>query len=421
MSATFTSTGDGSWGPAIGLPTSGDWGGATDIVYIDHAVTFGSDFNFGGVSGYTLVIRNGGSFVVTGAFTTNTTTITIEDGGTLTATNGLGANNNSGTFTVNGELNVTGGGVYQVANVWVIGSTGVLNITGDLNNDNSAMDMTVFGTVNVSEDANFHSGSYVVESGGSFTANGTTALIGNANVVNDGAMFFPNATAATKWSGSFDCDGSGDGVVDFGQNIGCAVCTGSTGSGTAGCYNNGTAPLPILLHYFEVSQTNDLLRFNWSTLQEIDNDYFTIEYSYNLSQFNTLIDGIVGAGNSLSPIDYYESHSKLFLYDVVYFRLKQTDFDGVTSVSDIVPIKISKAGNSLLAYPNPVSSVLHVEISNENDTFDATLENSTGTIIEQFVIENGRHQLHVSHIPNGLYLLRVQDLDMAPLKVIIQK
>lgn len=423
MAATYTSTGNGTWGPGRGLPSNGYWGGATDIVYIDHAITFGSNFTFGGSSGYTLVIRNGGSLTITGKFTSNNGTITIDDGATLTASNGLAANNNSGTFTINGDMNITGGGITQVANEWIIGSTGTLDITGDLNNDNSSMDMTVHGTVNVSGNANFHSGSYEIASGGSFTASGTSAVIGNAYLVNEGTMSFPNATTVTKWSGSFDCDGtSTSGTVTFGQNIDCSTyCTGSSGSGNSGCYSNGDTPLPIELSYFSAKEEEEFVVFNWETITEQQNDFFSIEYSYDAVNFTAIIDWIEGAGDSYESIKYEASYPAMFSQEIVYFRLKQTDYDGTTSYSEIVPVLLSVTDLGVFVYPNPVSSEVLIQIEDVENTYKATLVNPMGiNDNNEFEITNGSIVLDLSDYQEGVYFLHVEGLGVLPKKVVVK-
>lgn len=423
VAATYTSTIGGTWGAGVGLPATGYWGGATDIVYIDHAITHTGNITFGGSAGYTLVIRNGGSLTVTGTFTSNNGTITIDNGGTFTAANGLGANNNSGTFTIDGDMNITSGGITQVANEWIIGSTGSLNITGNLNNDNSAMDMTVYGTVNVSGNSNFHSGSYVIASGGSFTSSGTTAVIGNANLVNEGSMSFPNATTVTEWSGSFDCDGTSTaGTVTFGQNIDCsAYCTGSTGSGTSGCYSNGSTPLPIELNFFKAKEEDEFIYFNWETLTEQQNDFFSIEYSYDAIGFTSIIDWMEGAGDSYESIKYEASYPAVFSQDIVYFRLKQTDYDGVMSYSDIVPVFLSMTELGVFVYPNPVSTEVLIQIEDLENRYKAVLVNPMGINDKnEFEIRNGSLVIDLSDYQEGVYFLHVNGLGVLPKKIVVK-
>lgn len=93
-------------------------------------------------------------------------------------------------------------------------------------------------------------------------------------------------------------------------------------------------PLPIELLYFNATAENELVELSWSTASEINNDFFTIEYSNDLDDTNTIwtpIAMIDGAGNSNTPL-VYKFVDKPYLRDnntnVVFYRLKQTDIDG---------------------------------------------------------------------------------------------
>jgi len=109
-----------------------------------------------------------------------------------------------------------------------------------------------------------------------------------------------------------------------------------TGMKNFGKYSlaGSNSPLPIELLYFNATAENELVELSWSTASEINNDFFTIEYSNDLDDTNTIwtpIAMIDGAGNSNTPL-VYKFVDKPYLRDdntnVVFYRLKQTDFDG---------------------------------------------------------------------------------------------
>jgi len=93
-------------------------------------------------------------------------------------------------------------------------------------------------------------------------------------------------------------------------------------------------PLPIELLYFNATANNELVELSWSTASEINNDFFTIEYSNELAYNGTIwtpLFMIDGAGNSNTPL-IYTFIDRPYLRDnntnVVFYRLKQTDIDG---------------------------------------------------------------------------------------------
>ena len=120
----------------------------------------------------------------------------------------------------------------------------------------------------------------------------------------------------------------------------------------AGC-TAGVIILPIKLITFTGSSDKGINYINWSTLTEINNDYFTLEKSTDGKEWKTLVQ-VIGAGNSSQLIQYNaidENPEK----DKTYYRLKQTDFDGNFSYSNIVVLSSKiNAGDFISAvYPNP--------------------------------------------------------------------
>ena len=62
----------------------------------------------------------------------------------------------------------------------------------------------------------------------------------------------------------------------------------------------------------------------------------------------------------------------------------------------------------LVAWPNPVSEVLNVEL-NELRPVRADLFNSAGQRVRSVVLRSGRNAIDVSEFPAGVYLLRLAD------------
>jgi len=92
-------------------------------------------------------------------------------------------------------------------------------------------------------------------------------------------------------------------------------------------YGKTQSKLPIELVNFSLDKYNGNARVNWTTGSELNNDYFTIERSFDNYTWKE-IDRIDGAGNSSSLIDYSYIDKQFNLSNIVYYRLKQTDYDG---------------------------------------------------------------------------------------------
>ena len=108
--------------------------------------------------------------------------------------------------------------------------------------------------------------------------------------------------------------------------------------------------LPISLISFEGVKLNRENLISWKTASEMNNAYFTVERSVDGKYFETLIHAN-GAGIS-TEIKSYSFTDKNFQMGINYYRLRQTDFNGEYSFSEIVLIdnslvikKISKIIN----------------------------------------------------------------------------
>jgi len=109
--------------------------------------------------------------------------------------------------------------------------------------------------------------------------------------------------------------------------------------------------IPIVLESFKVKLDNNTAILDWVTLSEANNDFFTIEMSTNGIDFTSLGD-IKGAGNSRDRLEYrleYLLDENVKHLPFVYFRLKQTDFDGVSTYSDVIILSNDKSKKAYFA------------------------------------------------------------------------
>ena len=179
-------------------------------------------------------------------------------------------------------------------------------------------------------------------------------------------------------------------------------------------YYVGATVLPIKLLNFNANYIKESgnVVLDWTTISEINNDYFTIEKSIDGENFEVV--GIVdGAGNS-SEIKSYNSLDKNPIPGTSYYRLKQTDFDGEFEYSDLVPVKIEEVISNPTVYPNPITNNGVLEFNtNSTDVTVITIYDVSGRIIM-----NNKHttnkgvnkvQLATSELTNGMYFINIQN------------
>jgi hypothetical protein len=151
--------------------------------------------------------------------------------------------------------------------------------------------------------------------------------------------------------------------VDYG-GTGTANNTGSITSGPITSFKNKFAlgfppsPLPVNLISFQAVPVRNMVKCEWQTASEVNNDYFTIERSADGVNYSSIIK-IKGSGNSSTSHSYFaEDMQPLPGYS--YYRLKQTDFDGKIQVADPVTVRF-ETQTGFVFYPNPAAEAIHVK------------------------------------------------------------
>ncbi len=157
--------------------------------------------------------------------------------------------------------------------------------------------------------------------------------------------------------------------------------------------------LPIELTYFTAHESENAVVFDWQTASEINNDFFTVEYSLDGIQFNECaVEN--GNGTTSETHNYSVSVSSDSFYGVTYFRLKQTDFNGEYSYSNVILLDID-SNPSITLYPNP--AVDRITINGEFE--QAFFSNVYGRTVA--VQQDSDKTFNVSTLPSGLYYVTV--------------
>lgn len=163
--------------------------------------------------------------------------------------------------------------------------------------------------------------------------------------------------------------------------------------------------LPIELIDFTAILKENVVHLDWQTASETNNDYFTIERSQDLQNWE-LIATIDGAGNSTSTLSYSAQDFNP-LFGTSYYRLKQTDFDGNYEYFEIQSIDYSAAG-VLSLYPNPFNNSIKVQ-GPEGELEDIRFMNTLGQDLTSLVyikyIGENEALINTSKIRSGSYLI----------------
>ena len=170
-------------------------------------------------------------------------------------------------------------------------------------------------------------------------------------------------------------------------------------------------PLPIELMSFTGEATEIGNELQWQTMAEINNDYFVVEASKDASNF-IAIGNIDGAGNSVE-VNNYIYYDKLPLAATTYYRLKQVDFNGKFSYSDVISVRRIEEGEVVIS-PNPVKDVLNIELkTTQAGNYNFMVVDLLGAVIEKNVhLNKGTNNIKLdvfADLPQGFYMLKIMD------------
>ncbi len=174
--------------------------------------------------------------------------------------------------------------------------------------------------------------------------------------------------------------------------------------------SSDNAPLPVELLNFDAQwkdNTYTNVELEWQTASEINNDYFEIQRSRDaacyVSTYNPLnweiIATVNGNGNTNQTISYLEYDNAPYKNTTSYYRLKQVDFNGNYTYSDIKCVYPSVDVIEIISiYPNPADKEITFELISTQDTK-----------VNIYIIDNlGRKIIHKkSNIYKGSNILKI--------------
>ena len=163
--------------------------------------------------------------------------------------------------------------------------------------------------------------------------------------------------------------------------------------------------LPINLIGFKGSLTEGGVELLWSTSEEIDNDYFTIERSWDGHNFQHLAD-VAGSGTTYDRVAYAFTDF-IHVKEIVYYRLFQTDYDGTTAVLGTVSVLGKSFESRITLYPNPTENELFLHLNQETTQVPFSIYNLSGKSVKTGSLMDRYSVLLLSDLLPGVYTLRL--------------
>jgi hypothetical protein len=376
--------------------------GPFDTVYVRHKITMTSNVRMGGRSEFFIDqgARFSGNFdfLIANSSLTNRGTIAVDD---------VNMRLGSHFYAIN-QGDLTGTLTCDEARVELSGS---LNIIGDVLNRNggfiqifSNATMYVDGTYNNDGVTDIQPGSCV-----NLVADFTNPITGN---VTGGGYIrsFSNITNVGFW----------DPNVSW-----CADGTG-TGLPTApNCVNCGALPVELAAFDAVYQRESGMVDLSWTTVYEVNNDFFTIERS--IDGLNYTVLNQVNADEGAASGAQYTIADPVPLADQLFYRLRQTDNDGTQKVLGVV--QVNALGNDRVnaeVFPNPFTDRLQFSVGGgEAQSLELTVTDLRGRTVFQFATDQEltyhHGDLDLGNLPAGTYLVQIRSGNFRDVRKVVKR
>ena len=174
-------------------------------------------------------------------------------------------------------------------------------------------------------------------------------------------------------------------------------------------------PLPIDLISFDGHCNNHLTQIQFTVASQVNNDYFTIERSTNLMDWEII--GFIAGGLTTNELITYNWSDEAPLNGTKYYRLSQTDINGEVKYFNPIALECENEIDFNL-YPNPANESINIALNfdySPNEETYINIRNLRGEIIKSVPVflNRGYNNLEIDckDLPKGIYLVMIKGLE----------
>lgn len=169
-------------------------------------------------------------------------------------------------------------------------------------------------------------------------------------------------------------------------------------------YQVFSVPLPVELVSFAGTCDDGKVILNWSTASETNNDHYTLERTSDGITYSE-IARVPGSGNS-SQMHAYSFRDEDAVPGVYFYRLKQFDYDGAFTTSEIISVDCDDQDGGISLYPNPNHGSFVLNGCTAGDVI-LILDAYGNEVYRENINSSGPKEIVLTGFAPGVYTLRL--------------
>lgn len=203
-------------------------------------------------------------------------------------------------------------------------------------------------------------------------------------------------------TGAITINGAGNIQVKY------EVTSGDCPSSTQVAFT-ASVPTPVTMESFNASRAKAGVVLDWIVNKESNNKGFEIQRSSDANSWKAigLVNSQAENGTHTGRL-YYTYTDQQPLAGKNYYRLKQTDLDGMVNYSPVRQITIGEQGE-LNLFPNPVKENLYIDGLNKNDI--VKIYDPSGRVVFEYQALLYAAEISMRNLPKGVYYLEILSED----------
>jgi hypothetical protein len=219
------------------------------------------------------------------------------------------------------------------------------------------------------------------------------------------------------WAYFDGSDWNSIGSTASGSSVSGSLTTSSVNSNwgnenfTLAATNATFPPLPVDIISFNGQCDNNFPQIEFVVASQINNEFFTIERSVNLIDWEEV--GYIAGGGTTNEIITYNWSEEALLNGTKYYRLSLTDINDDVKYSNPIAIECENEIDFHL-YPNPAFNFINIAFNFDyfqNEETNLNIRTLTGKIIKSVPVSLSKGynnmEIDLKDLPKGIYLLTI--------------